>query len=250
MSTTSSLNMEDSELVDRIIARALGEGRNVLLEPEAKAVCQAYRLPVPAFQVATTQREAVEFAEKVGFPVVMKIISRDILHKTEAGGVLLGLNSTVDVENGYTSILSNAKAYKSNARVDGILVQHMAATGTEIIVGGLRDLQFGPVVMFGLGGIFTEVLNDVTFRLAPIDEREAREMIGEIRGHRLLAGFRGQPPADEEAVASTLVRVSMIMNENRSIAQIDLNPIMVYRSGCSIVDARILLRVQGQPITS
>ena len=249
MSTAPSLNMDEFELVGRIIAGALSDGRDALLEPEAKAVCQAYKLPVPAFQLATTQRQAAEFAEKVGFPVVMKIVSRDILHKTEAGGVLLNLNSTVDVENGYNSILSNAKAYKSDARLDGVLVQHMAPPGIEIIVGGLRDPQFGPVVMFGLGGIFTEVLKDVTFRLAPIDEREAREMIREIRGYRVLAGFRGQPPADEEAVASTLVRISVIMNENESIAQIDLNPIMVYGSGCSIVDARILLRVQGQAIT-
>ena len=241
--------MDGLKLVGRITTSALREGRTALLEPEAKAICQVYGLPVPAFQTATTQEQAAEFAEKVGFPIVLKIVSPDILHKTEAGGVLLNLNSTVDVENGYKSILSNAKAYKSDARLEGVLVQHMAPPGIEIIVGGLRDPQFGPVVMFGLGGIFTEVLKDVTFRLVPINEREAREMIREIRGYRVLAGLRGRPPADEKAVASTLVRVSEVMNENESIAQIDLNPVMVYSSGCSIVDARIILSIQGQTIT-
>ena len=171
----------------------------------------------------------------------MKIVSPDILHKTEAGGVLLNLNTKEDVKKGFSRIVSNAKAFKKNARVDGVLVQHMAPSGLEVIVGGLRDPQFGPVVMFGLGGTFTEVLNDVTFGLAPIDNLDAREMIRGIRGYRALTGFREHPPVDQRAIASTVVQVSKIMDENQQIGQIDLNPVMVYNRGCSVVDARILL---------
>ncbi|MGA3405526.1 MAG: acetate--CoA ligase family protein [Candidatus Bathyarchaeia archaeon] len=226
---------------DSVIARARAQNRTALLEPEAKEVCRVYGLPVPEFKFATDKRQAVEFAEKIGFPIVMKIISPDILHKTEAGGVLLNLNTTEDVEKGFSRIVSNTEAFMKSARIDGVLVQRMAPSGLEIIVGGLRDPQFGPVVMFGLGGIFTEVLNDVTFGLAPVDDSEAREMIRGIRGYRALTGFREHLPVDERAIASAVVQVSKIMDENQQIGQIDLNPIMAYSCGCSVVDARILL---------
>jgi acyl-CoA synthetase (NDP forming) len=171
----------------------------------------------------------------------MKIVSPDILHKTEAGGVLLDLNTRKEVENGFSRIVSNANAFKKTVRIDGILVEHMARAGLEVIVGGLRDLQFGPVVMFGLGGIFAEVLKDVTFGLAPVEKSEAHEMIRGIRAYRALTRFRDRLPVDEQAIASIVVQVSKIMNENQQIGQIDLNPVMAYSRGCSVVDARILL---------
>jgi len=227
--------------VDSIIVRARDQDRVSLLEPEAKEVCRAYGLPIPEFRFAIDKHQAVEFAEKIGFPIVMKIVSPDILHKTEAGGVLLNLTTIEDVEKGFSRIVSNVEAFMKSARIDGVLVQRMAPFGLEVIVGGLRDPQFGPVVMFGLGGIFTEVLNDVTFGLAPLDDSEAREMIRGIRGYRALTGFREHPPVDEGAIASAVVQVSKIMDENQQIGQIDLNPVMAYARGCSVVDARILL---------
>ena len=227
--------------VDSIIAMARSQNRVILLEPEAKEICRAYGLSIPEFKSFIDKRDAVEFAEKIGFPIVMKIVSPDILHKTEAGGVLLNLNTKDEVERGFSRIVSNAKEFKKNVRIDGVLVQRMVPSGLEIIVGGLRDPQFGPVVMFGLGGIFTEVLKDVTFGLAPLGESEAREMIRGIRGYRALTGFREQPAIDERAITKTIVQVSKIIDENQQIDQIDLNPVMTYKRGCSVVDARILL---------
>jgi len=224
-----------------IISNALAERRTALLEPEAKHICRAYNLPVPEFKLAANANQAAKFAEKTGFPIVMKIVSPDILHKTEAGGVLLGLQSRKDVENGFSKLLSNAKKFKKTARIDGVLIERMEPSGLEVIVGGMRDLQFGPVVMFGLGGIFTEVLEDVTFGLVPIEKSEVREMIRGIKGYQVLTGFRDMLPVDEGAIASAVVQVSKIMNENQQIGQIDLNPVRAYSRGCSVVDARILL---------
>jgi len=228
-------------LTGSIISNVLEQKRTALLEPEAKNICRAYNLPVPAFKLAINVNQAVKYAEKIGFPVVMKTVSPDILHKTEAGGVILDLHTRKDVENGFSKLLSNAKAFKKTARIHGVLIERMAPPGLEVIVGGMRDQQFGPVVMFGLGGIFTQVLEDVTFGLVPIKKSEVREMIRGIKGYQALTGFRGMLPVDEGAIASTVVQVSKIMNENQQIGQIDLNPVRAYSRGCSVVDARILL---------
>lgn len=198
-------------------------------------------MPTPAFGVASTPAEASELAEKVHFPVVLKVVSQDVLHKTEAGGVLIDLNSREQVEDGYERIITNVRGYNERARISGILVQNMAPKGLEVIVGGLRDSQFGPTVLFGLGGIFVEVLKDASFRVAPISELDSHEMIAEIRAHSILQGFRGQPPADEGAIRQILYDTSTIMLENDPIQQIDLNPVIVYAKGASIVDTRIIL---------
>jgi acetyl-CoA synthetase (ADP-forming) len=239
-------------VADRIIKEAEKQQRSALLEPEAKTICRAYGLPLLPFEVATNKKQAVDFAEKLGYPVVLKIVSPDIMHKTEAGGVLLDLNSTTEVEEGYERLLSNAKMFKRDARIVGVLIQHMAAKGLEVIVGGLRDSQFGAVVMFGLGGIFTEVLEDVTFGITPVSNWDAREMIRCVRANRILTGFRGQPPVDEGVIATIICGVSTMMDENPSIGQLDLNPVMVGEHECSIVDARIVLveEPSRQPITS
>lgn len=228
-------------IVVQIVKRALSENRKALLEPEAKEICRAYGMPTPEFAVAKTPSEAAALAEKIDFPVVLKIISQDILHKTEAGAVLLDLKSKEEVERGCQRIVDNAESYNSNARLEGVLVQHMAPKGVEVIVGGLRDSQFGPTVLFGLGGIFVEVLKDVTFRVAPLTDLDSREMIREIRSYPVLRGIRGRDPSDENAIVSILQGTSQIMMENSSIEQMDLNPIMVYGTGASIVDARMIL---------
>jgi acetate---CoA ligase (ADP-forming) subunit beta len=226
--------------VDRILQFAVEQKRRILLEPEAKELCRAYGMPTPAFGVAHNPPEAVELAAKVQFPVVMKVVSEDILHKTEAGGVLLDLNSTRQVEDGYARIIENVRTYKNEARISGVLVQHMTPKGLEVIVGGLRDSQFGPTVLFGLGGIFVEVLRDASFRVAPLSDLDSRQMIRELHAYPILQGVRGQPAADEQAIMQILQATSRAMTEN-PIQQMDLNPVIVYATGASIVDARVIL---------
>jgi len=227
--------------VERILRSVRDENRKVMLEPEAKELCRAYGMPTPAFGVARNPSEAAELATKVRFPVVLKVVSQDILHKTEAGGVLLDLNSAKQVEDGYGQIIDKVRAFNERARISGVLVQHMAPKGVEVIVGGLRDSQFGPTVLFGLGGIFVEVLKDASFRVAPLSDFDSRQMIREIRAYAILQGVRGQPAADEEAIIQILQATSKAMMENQAIQQMDLNPVIVYATGASIVDARIIL---------
>jgi len=231
----------ENEIVNSLARKAKDEGRQALLEPEAKDICVAYGVPVPKYRIARDPSEAERFADEVSFPVVLKIISRDILHKTESGGVLLDLGSKEQVREGYDQVIRRVTAYNEKARIEGVLVQHMAPRGLEVIVGALRDSQFGPTVLFGLGGIFVEVLKDASFRVAPINDLDCQQMIHDIRAYPILRGVRGQPPADEKAIQQVLQATSRAMLENDAIQQIDLNPVMVYGSGASVVDARIIL---------
>jgi acyl-CoA synthetase (NDP forming) len=217
------------------------EGRKFLLEPEAKSVCMEYGIPVTKFKVAKNKVEAVKFAEDIGFPVVLKIVSPDIIHKSDIGGVVVGLKTADEVRSAYQQIIRNVKKHKADAKIVGVLVQEMAPPSTEVIVGAVKDPQFGPALMFGLGGIFVEVLRDVAFRIAPVSEDEAREMIGEIKAYPLLKGYRGLPPADIDAIVKILVNTSRLVMEHQEIKELDLNPIMVYEKGAKTVDARIIL---------
>jgi len=224
-----------------MFAQARKEGRSYLLEPEAKIVCMEYGIPVTRFKVALTQDEAMVFADQIGYPVVLKIVSPDILHKWDVGGVALDLKNAGEVEGAYKRILSNVKRHKPSARIVGMLVQEMAASSTEVIVGSMKDPQFGPALMFGLGGIFVEVLKDVTFRIAPITEMEAKEMITEVKGYPILKGYRGQPPADINALVRILVSTSKLVMDHMEIKELDLNPILIYEKGAKTVDARIII---------
>ncbi len=225
-----------------ILLTAQRDNRQSLLEPEAKIICSEYGIPMPKYEVTTNKEQAAHAAQELGFPVVLKIVSPDILHKTEAHGVLLNLADEESVRKGFTQIIENSLNFKPGAQVKGVLVQKMANLGTEVIIGGIVDSQFGQVVMFGLGGVFTEIFGDVTFRVSPIEETDAREMINEIKAHRLLAGYRNNPPADERSIVSALLAVSRIMMENPEIGQMDVNPMIVYPDGANVVDARIILR--------
>jgi len=224
-----------------MFAQARKESRNYLLEPEAKIVCMEYGIPVTRFKVALTQDEAVKFADQIGYPTVLKIVSPDILHKWDLGGVMLNLKSATEVKDAYNKILEKVKRHKPDAKITGILVQEMAPSSTEVIVGSIKDPQFGPALMFGLGGIFVEVLKDVTFRIAPITETDAREMITEVKGYPILKGYRGQPPADVDAIVKILMNTSRLIMDHMEIKELDLNPIMVYDKGAKTVDARIIL---------
>ena len=225
----------------KIISQARLEGRKALLETEAKTICMEYDIPVTKFELAKNEREAVEFAEKIGYPVVLKIVSPDIIHKSDAGGVMVNLKSKVEVKNAYGQILENAKKYKATAKIVGVLVQEMAPQSTEIIVGAIKDPQFGQTLMFGLGGIFVELFKDVTFRVAPITQEDAREMVTEVKAYPVLKGYRNSPPADIEAIINILLNTSRLIMDNPEIKELDLNPIMAYGNGAKTVDARIIL---------
>ncbi len=227
--------------VQATIKKALAEGRHSLLEPEAKAVCLQYSIPTPSFKVATSATSAAAFAGEFGYPVVLKIVSPDIIHKTEVGGVVVGLSSSSEVESAYQRILEGVRSHRPDARILGILVQRMAPESTEIIVGSVNDPQFGHTILFGLGGVFVEILKDVSFRITPLEERDAREMIREIKGYSVLGGYRGLPPADQDAIVNILLSASRLVTENPQIGQMDLNPTMVYERGALVADARMLL---------
>lgn len=235
------LGLERMKRVKEIFDRALREGRRFLLEPEAKEVCRLFGIPVTEFRVAKSEDEAVGFAGEIGFPVVLKVVSPDVVHKFDVGGVVLNLDSEEEVRAAYRRILENVRRNRPGARVVGVLVQEMAPASTEVIVGALKDPQFGPALMFGLGGVFVEVLKDVTFRIAPVSEAEAREMIREVKAYPVLKGYRGMPAADVDAIVGILLGVSRLVMEHEVVKELDLNPIMVYEKGAKVVDARIVL---------
>jgi acetyltransferase len=228
-----------------IIAAARKNGRGVLTEPEAKEVFRAYGLPVTEGRTAKTADDAVKIAKEIGFPVVMKIVSPQIIHKSDAGGVKVNIKDEAGVRQAFDTILANAKKYKADADIHGILVLEMAPLGKEVIVGSVNDAAFGPTVMFGLGGIFVEVLKDVTFRVAPFSPACALKMFPEIRAYPILQGVRGEKRLDQEQLASVVSRLSQLVSElSDEIAETDANPVMLYEEGkgLKIVDARIILK--------
>jgi acetyl-CoA synthetase (ADP-forming) len=227
--------------IDEIFKVAKDEDRNFLYEHEAKALFAFYDLPVTQIQVAPTEDEAVEAANRIGYPIVLKIVSPQILHKSDAGGVIVGVEDDQGIRDGFKKIVKNAKAYNADAEITGILVQEMAPNGTEIIVGSTTDPTFGPTLMFGLGGIFVEILKDVSFRVAPITERDAAEMIEEIKAVKILDGARGMPPCHKPTLAEILHKTSKMLMENPEIKELDMNPILAYPDSARIVDARIIM---------
>ncbi|MES0325321.1 MAG: acetate--CoA ligase family protein [Candidatus Bathyarchaeia archaeon] len=227
--------------IDEIFKVAKDEDRNFLYEHEAKALFALYDLPVTQIQVAPTEDEAVEAANRIGYPIVLKIVSPQILHKSDAGGVIVGVEDDQGIRDGFKKIVKNAKAYNADAEITGILVQEMAPNGTEIIVGSTTDPTFGPTLMFGLGGIFVEILKDVSFRVAPITERDAAEMIEEIKAVKILDGARGMPPCHKPTLAEILHKTSKMLMENPEIKELDMNPILAYPDSAMIVDARIIM---------
>lgn len=227
--------------VDDIISTARSENRTYLLEHESKKILQIYKLPVTTFQIAETQEAAVKAADTIGYPVVLKILSPDVIHKSDVGGVLINLKDADAVRDGYQKIISSVKKHKKDARIRGIFVEEFAAKGVEVIIGAIKDPQFGPALMFGLGGIFVEVLKDVSFRVAPITKYDAQEMIQDIKGYPILTGIRGQEPRDIKALMNILLQVSKLVIDYPVINQLDLNPVFSYAKGAKCVDARIIL---------
>jgi acyl-CoA synthetase (NDP forming) len=224
-----------------ILTCARKEGRKSLLEPEAKSVCQEYGISVTRFKFAEDEKESTIYAKEIGFPVVLKIVSTDIVHKSDVGGVMVNLKNASEVNTAYKTILANVKKHKPKAEILGMLVQEMAPPSTEVIVGAIKDSQFGPTLMFGLGGLFVEVLEDVAFRIAPITRQEAEVMISEIKAYPVLRGYRNNPLLDTDAIAKIIVKTSKLVIEHEEIRELDLNPVLVYEKGAKTVDARIIL---------
>jgi acetyl coenzyme A synthetase (ADP forming)-like protein len=228
-------------VVRQVLDRVKADKRTALTAPEGKLVCDAYGIPVPREGVASSAADAVQLAEGMGFPVVLKVVSPDILHKTEAGGVLVGLKSADDVSSGYEAILANARNYKADARIDGVQVQQMLSGGQEVIIGGVADPSFGKLVAFGLGGVLVEVLKDVTFRLAPASKDDALSMLDGIQAAEMLKGVRGGKAVSRDALADMIVRVSQLVSDFPEIAEMDLNPVFATEKGAVAADVRIVV---------
>jgi acetyl coenzyme A synthetase (ADP forming)-like protein len=235
----------DRDAVQKVFEAVRAEGRVSVGEAESRTVAQAYALRLPQSKLAASPDEAVSVAGEIGYPVVLKIASPDILHKTDVGGVKVSLNNATDVRDAFDLIVYRASRYVPDARIWGCLVQEMMPSGgIEVLVGMSRDPQFGPLVTFGLGGILVEALKDVTFRVAPFGREDAEEMLDEIRSRSLLRGVRGQPPADREAIVDTLLRINQLVTDFPEIVEMDINPLMVYERGQGAValDMRLVLK--------
>lgn len=226
---------------EAVLQQARSEGRDLLNEVEAKQLLAQAGVPVVETLLATTAEEAKQQAEGIGYPVVVKVVSADISHKSDVGGVKIGLANAEEVSEAYEIVLANSRQAVPEAVITGVAVQGMAVEGTEIIVGMVRDPQFGPVMMFGLGGIFVELLKDVSFRVLPLTERDARQMVNDIKGRAILDGLRGQTPVDKAAICQLILNVGEFIEQHPEIQELDMNPVFVYADGAVAVDARIVL---------
>jgi acyl-CoA synthetase (NDP forming) len=224
-----------------ILDHAKKEGRSMLTEFESKRILKQVGISVVETRLAKTQKEVVSFSQRIGFPVALKINSPDIVHKSDSGGVKLALDNVAEVKKAYDEILKRVKRQFPKAVVHGVSVQKMVQPGTEVIIGTSKDPQFGPVIMFGLGGVFVELLKDVSFRIIPVKRKDAQEMIQEIKGYPLLQGYRGKEPANIPALVEMILKISKFIEENSQIKELDLNPVFAFRDKAVAVDARIVL---------
>ncbi|HEY1236278.1 MAG TPA: acetate--CoA ligase family protein [Candidatus Binatia bacterium] len=224
-----------------LIDNARAAGRTALMAPEAQLLCDHYGIPTPKQGLAKTAADAVKLAQRFGFPVVLKIVSADILHKTEAGGVITGVGNAAEVRSGFDELGKNAKRYRKNAAIEGVQVQQMLKGGQELMIGAVSDPSFGKMIAFGLGGVLVEVMKDISFRLAPVNKKEASSMLDSITGAEVLRGVRGQKSVDRAAVANLICRVSKLVNDFPDIQEVDLNPVFATDKGAKAVDVRMVI---------
>lgn len=227
--------------LNEIISGGLQGKRAHLTEIESKELIGKEGIPVVQAKLARNKEEVVGISNELGYPVALKIISPDIIHKSDAGGVRLDLRDSAEVEEAFKEMIDSAKNQHPGADIQGISVQKMVSPGVEVIIGMTKDPQFGPVMMFGLGGVLVEILEDVSFRIIPLTKRDASEMIREIKGYPLLEGYRGQAPSDISCLEDLLVTVSKFIEKHPEVKELDLNPVFAYRNGAMVVDARIVL---------
>lgn len=224
-----------------IVENATRQGRTLLTETESKQILQDIGIATAMGQLVTSEDDAARVAAEIGFPVVLKVSSHEIVHKSDVGGVALQLHSAEDVRQAYQRIHRDVAAKAPGANIDGITVQPMAKPGVEVIIGMSKDATFGPVLMFGMGGVLVEILKDVAFRIVPLSQRDAEDMLHDIKGLPLLQGYRGAPPADLRALSAMLLTLSDFVAETPAIKEIDLNPVYAYADGALAVDARMIL---------
>lgn len=231
-------------MTHEIILKALSEGRFKLLDNEAYELLEAYGIPTPGYRVVSNYEEAIKAAKEVGYPVAIKVVSPDIMHKTDVGGVLLNINSDEEVKRACEEVNTNVKRLAPYARIMGLIVQHMVKGGLEVIVGGLRDRIFGTVILFGMGGVLTELYRDVSMRIAPLTEDDALSMIKETKAYQLMIGYRGLPKRDVYSLVDIIVKFSRLMMENPQISEADLNPVIMLEQGKGsyVVDARFIIK--------
>lgn len=236
-------DLASKKKVAEIMSLTRSAGRRELPEFESKQLLAAWDIPVNRTSLAKDPEEAVRIAREIHYPIVIKIVSPDILHKSEAKGVMVGIGSELELRQAYNDIINNARAYKPNAKIMGVSIQEYLPPAREVIVGALQDPSFGATVMFGLGGVWVEVLKDISFRLAPLSLEDARDMIQEIKGYPVLAGLRGTPPADIDAIANLIQKVGQLACEFPEISELDMNPVFVFNAGKGVmaVDARIVI---------
>ena len=225
----------------QVIDNARKEGRTLLTEIEAKELLKQSGIDVVETKLAASKEEAVSLSKAMGFPVALKITSADVVHKTDVGGVKLNLDDEDEVAKAYDDIMKSVGAAYPDARIQGVAVQKMARPGVEVIIGMSKDAQFGPVIMFGLGGILVEILKDVSFRIVPLEKRDAREMVKEIKGYPVLEGYRGQEAVDIDNLENMILKVSEFVEANPQIEELDLNPVFAYSDGAVAVDARVII---------
>ena len=227
--------------VRKIIEKVKSEGRKFLLEPESHTILKSYGFPILKFKYVKDEKECLEAGDSIGYPLVLKIVSPDIIHKIDIGGVVVNINNPDELCNAVKKMIENVKSYNPDVRISGFLVQEMAKKGKEIIIGMKRDPRLGPLLMFGLGGIYVEIMKDVSFRIAPIREISAYRMIKEIRGYQILEGVRGEAPSDIDAIAECLQRLSQLAMDFEELGELDINPLFVYEKGAKVVDARAFM---------
>ncbi|TLZ07470.1 MAG: CoA-binding protein, partial [Gammaproteobacteria bacterium] len=231
----------DKTAVRKILDAAKAAGRSALTAPETQGLCEAYGIAVPKEGVASTAADAAKLAAQIGFPVVMKIVSPQILHKTEAGGVMVGVRSAEAAQDAFATIVANARRHDPNATIEGVQVQQMLSGGQEVLIGAVTDPAFGKLVAFGLGGILVEVLKDITFRLAPATREDALSMLDGIAAAEILRGVRGAPSVDREALATMIVNVSQLVTDFPEVSELDLNPVFATPRGATAADVRVVL---------
>ena len=231
----------DLRSIEKIVKEAMSVGKKNLTEPEAKNVLSLGDIPVGQFRLVKDVRGAVEAAQEIGYPVALKVVSPDIVHKSDVGGVVVGLKNAFDIEAAWAQMLYTVSDERATASIEGFLIEKEAPPALEVIVGAIKDEQFGPVVMFGVGGVAVELMRDVSFRLAPLTREQALEMMREVRGFPLLNGYRGAVRRDVRAVANAIVRLSEILEQADGIKEIEINPLFVYENGVLAVDARAVL---------
>jgi acyl-CoA synthetase (NDP forming) len=231
---------------EAIIEKAVVEKRFPLRIDEAQRICALHKILTPKYEVATDVDEAVKKAGDIGYPIVLKVISPQIVHKSESGGVIVNIANEKELRMEYGKLIAQVQRRQPSASITGVLVEQMMPPSTEVIVGAIRDNQFGPVVMFGMGGIFAEMYDDVKFRVAPIDRIDAFNMVHGLRGSRILEGARGRPRLDIDSLVNVLMRVSELMMEHSAVEQLDLNPVIAYPRGSCAVDSRIIITGKGE----